>query len=162
MDGSSPENNELIHTLTLVKYKAQFFLGDIRNMKKHHNHLLYFTCLMVFTSGAVAQAQNLNPLSSLWSVVATPPANIPTKHPDIGMSYADFSALTRSSGYGDPRAVTKRNDTMIYSLPNQIDIYFWFTHNRLEKITQVLPDDEKSWETNIISPEASIKYPLFQ
>lgn len=131
-------------------------------MKKPRKNLLCIVSLMVLALGANAQAQNLNPLNSLWSVVATPPPIIPTKHPDIGMSYSDFSALTRSSGYGDPRAVTKKNATMIYSLPNQIDIYFWFTHSRLEKITQVLPDDERSWETNVISPEASIKYPLFQ
>ena len=130
-------------------------------MKKSTTQPVSIACLMLFASGSFAHAQDITPLGSVWTVITTPPPNIPTKHPDIGMSYADFAALTRSSGYGDPYAVTKKNATMIYSLPRQIDIYFWFTHNRLEKITQVLPDDEKSWETNVISPEASIKHPLF-
>ena len=79
-----------------------------------------------------------------------------TQQPTLGMTYSEFFAFTRKSGYGDPSAVTTKNNQMIYTLPYQRDVYFWFDHNRLTRVTRRRVDDPSSWERNEISPSASI------
>ena len=96
----------------------------------------------------------LSPTSYFPSSTILPP--IIGVQPTLGMSYSEFSAFTRRSGYGDPKRVTTKNNLMIYSLPFQPDIYFWFEHNRLSRVTQLQADDPSSWEKNEILPSASI------
>ena len=96
----------------------------------------------------------LSPTSYFPSSTILPP--IIGVQPTLGMSYSDFSTFTRRSGYGDPKRVTTKNNLMIYSLPFQPDIYFWFEHNRLSRVTQLQADDPSSWEKNEILPSASI------
>lgn len=96
----------------------------------------------------------LSPTSYFPSSTILPP--IIGVQPTLGMSYSEFSAFTRRSGYGDPKRVTTKNNLMIYSLPFQPDIYFWFEHSRLSRVTRLQADDPSSWEKNEILPSASI------
>ena len=115
-------------------------------------------CTLFSTPGCNSRPPNSMPTSNqiTYFPYSTILAPITTVQPKLGMSYSEFSAFTRSSGYGDPYTVTTKNNQMIYSLPFQQDIYFWFGHNRLIRITQRLADDPASWEKNEISPSASI------
>jgi hypothetical protein len=108
--------------------------------------------------GCNSWPQNTTPTSNQMTYFpySTIIAPITTIQPKLGMSYSEFSAFTRRSGYGDPIRVTTKNNLMIYSLPYQPDIYFWFEHNRLSRVTRLQADDPSSWETNEISPDASI------
>ena len=69
-----------------------------------------------------------------------------------GMSYEDFERISIKSLTGNPVAVTssEHNKEMVYTLPYQRNVYYWFDHGQLAKMTQRLPDDEKSWKYNQI------------
>ena len=126
----------------------------IRQTKKF---ILSTLCLMSL-SGCNAWPSNssvtFSPTTYFPASTILPP--IVGVQPTLGMSYSEFSSFTRRSGYGDPKRVTTKNNTMIYSLPFQPDIYFWFEHNHLQRVTRLQVDDPASWEKNEISPSASI------
>jgi hypothetical protein len=118
-----------------------------------------FTAFLLITASGCNSWQpptalTLSPTSYFPSSTILPP--IIGVQPTLGMSYSEFSAFTRRSGYGDPKRVTTKNYLMIYSLPFQPDIYFWFEHSRLLRVTRLQVDDPSSWEKNEISPSASI------
>ena len=119
---------------------------------------IFIAFLLITTSGCNSwqppTALTLSPTSYFPSSTILPP--IIGVQPTLGMSYSEFSAFTRRSGYGDPKRVTTKNNLMIYSLPFQPDIYFWFEHSRLLRVTRLQVDDPSSWEKNEISPSASI------
>lgn len=127
-------------------------------MKKQSNKILLPTFFLIGLAGC-------NPLQPNSSLTLSPSTYFPSStilppiigvQPTLGMSYSEFSAFTRRSGYGDPKRVTTKNNLMIYSLPFQPDIYFWFEHSRLLRVTRLQVDDPSSWEKNEISPSASI------
>jgi hypothetical protein len=118
-----------------------------------------FTAFLLITASGCNSWQpptalTLSPTSYFPSSTILPP--IIGVQPTLGMSYSEFSAFTRRSGYGDPKRVSTKNNLMIYSLPFQPDIYFWFEHSRLLRVTRLQVDDPSSWEKNEISPSASI------
>ncbi len=77
------------------------------------------------------------------------------------MNYTDFAAMARTAGYGDPIAVTQLNSEMVYILPRQSEIYFWFQDHHLFKITRSVPDLYNSWINNEIQPTDSVVHPAF-
>lgn len=81
--------------------------------------------------------------------------------PRIGMSYAEFETTMRASGYEGPKAITTSNNYMIYALPYQTEIYFWFKDGHLKRVTEILPDDPNSWQRNEISPANALRRPFF-
>jgi len=125
----------------------------------HHPSKVILTIFLLITTSGCNSWQSktgltLSPSSYFPSSTILPP--ITGVQPTLGMSYSEFSNFTRKSGYGDPKRVTSKNNVMIYSLPFQPDIYFWFEHSRLLRVTRLQVDDPSSWEKNEISPSASI------
>jgi len=112
-------------------------------------------------TSAPALSDNNQTAGLLWSLIIAPPDIIPNPRPKIGMYYSEFAAMTRQTGYGDPVAVTQLNREMIYTLPRQNEVYFWFRDHRLSKMTKMIPDDQRSWIDNEISPFDSIIHPAF-
>jgi len=132
-------------------------------MRKKSKTWIFVSVLCSFFSflGGPAFSDDDKTLGPLWSLIISPPDIIPNPRPTIGMNYADFAAMALESGYGLPVAVTQANSQMIYTLPRQREIYFWFHDHHLFKITRRTPDDQKSWIFNQISPSASIAHPAF-
>ncbi len=128
-----------------------------------HNHRFLFSkCFIVMAlSISPALADNNKIFGPIWSLIISPPDVIPNPRPNMGMHYADFAAMAREAGYGDPIAVTQLNSQMIYVLPRQNQIYFWFRDSHLFKITRLIPDVHNSWINNKIPPEDSIVHPAF-
>jgi len=127
-------------------------------MTRQPNKFILSTLCLISLSGCNAWPSNS-------SVTFSPSTYFPTStivppiigvQPTLGMSYSEFANFTRRSGYGDPKRVTTKNNTMIYSLPFQPDIYFWFEHHRLSRVTRLQADDPTSWEKNEIPLDHSI------
>jgi len=73
--------------------------------------------------------------------------------PQPGMPYAEFAKLSIQSLQGRPTAITSQNKTMIYTLPYQSEIYYWFEDGHFTKMTRRLPDLRQSWEAPVALPD---------
>jgi hypothetical protein len=72
------------------------------------------------------------------------PCQISTLQPSVTL-YDEFRSELVSQCHLYPQAITSPGKDMIYIVPREGDTLFWFTDNRLVKITKRNPDLPNAW-----------------
>lgn len=83
--------------------------------------------------------------------VFPPPLGVPCPIGSLQPSVTTFAEFTDKLNYCriEPQAITSPSKEMIYIVPNEGDILYWFKDGRLTKITRRDPDNYNAWTNPI-------------